>query len=268
MFSYFSDEEYQRVFNKFEDVRTKIALLFKERLSGGSQIVLDLLAGHGYLSAEVAKLCPSCTIHGTGLKSDLDCFIGLRSSNLYPSNTWDNIQYTECDVTELPFDDEYFDLTVNFLGLEDVLMTRGRSGLLAAISEVSRVVKRSGLVQISVVEYGDSPEERIAEEVWANIGLNAVYLPKEFYIDAFAEHGFRLIDEAVFEVRKKMTFEQASEELQFACEQAPIIFKEYDVTAISFDELMSRFGSQIKQHGMAYYPNTRALVFSSSIDSL
>ncbi|NHJ12980.1 MAG: class I SAM-dependent methyltransferase [Candidatus Thorarchaeota archaeon] len=264
MFSYFSDKEYQRVFQEFEHVRKKISLLLNERLSRGNQIILDLLAGHGYLSAEFAKLCPSCAIHCTGLKNDLDSFLALKASDLYPLSIWDNIQYTECDVTGLPFDDEYFDLVVNFLGLEDVMMTRERSGLLSTISEVTRVAKRTGLVQISVVEYGDTPEERLAEDIWGNIGLNAIFLSKEFYIDAFAEHGFHLADEAVFEVRKKMTYDQASEELQFACEQAPIIFKEYNVKAIPFEELMSRFETRIKQHGMAYYPNIRVLLFLSS----
>lgn len=223
--------------------------------------VLDLLAGHGYLSAELAQVCPNCLIHGTGLKNDLDSFMALKASDIYPSSVWKNIRYTECDVTTLPFDDAYFDVIINFLGLEDVMMTQGQAGLLSTVSEVSRVVRPNGLVEIAVVEYGNSPEERVAEEVWANIGLNALFMEKEFYVDAFSEHGLFLVNEAVYEIRKKMTFNQAKEELQFACEHAPQLFKEYDVTAISFDELLSQFGHRIQEHGMAYYPNIRALLF-------
>ena len=262
MFSYFSDDEYHRAFSEFERIREKIALLVIERPSKERRVVLDLLAGHGYLGAEIAKLCSHCIIRGTGLKNDIDSFIALKASNHYPSTIWGNFQYVECDVTKLPFDDEYFDLVVNFLGLEDVMMTRGESGLLSTISEVARVTKRSGLVQISIVEYGESPEEQVAEEVWANIGLNAVFLPKEFYINAFSSTGFQVTNEVVLKVRKKMTIAQASEELQFACKQAPVIFKDYHVAASTFEDLMNMYGSRIEHHGMAYYPNIRVLLFS------
>jgi ubiquinone/menaquinone biosynthesis C-methylase UbiE len=262
MFQYFSDEEYRRVFGEFEDIRKKIATLVVTRLQNGPQRVLDLLSGHGYLSAELAQVCPSCLIDGTGLKNDLDSFNALRSSDFYPSSIWKNIRYTECDVTSLPFDDHTFDSVINFLGLEDVMMTQGKTGLNSTFSEVSRVTKKTALVQLSIVEYGNSPEERIAEEVWSNIGLNAVFLSKKFYQKTLADHGFGVISEDVFRVRKKMTLDQAKEELRFACEQAPIIFKQFDVTAVSFEELMSRFGERIKQHGMAFYPNIRVLLFA------
>jgi ubiquinone/menaquinone biosynthesis C-methylase UbiE len=264
MFAYFNDEEYHRIFGEFKGIRKKIATLVSHRLDSESPQVLDLLAGHGYLSAELANLCPSCMINGTGLKNDLDSYLALRNSDLYPSSVWENVKYTECDVTSLPFNDDSFDVVVNFLGLEDVMMTHGESGILSAISEIARVLKDKGLVEIAIVEYGDSPEEKVAEEVWANIGLNAVFLPKEFYIEALRDRGIELMEEVVLKIRKKMTFSQAKEELQFACEQAPILFEDYNVSAISFDELMNRFGSRIEAHGMAYYPNIRVLIFSNS----
>ena len=262
LFAYFSDDKYERVFGEFEGIRQKIASFVMDRINDGYSRVLDLLAGHGYLSAELAKLCPSCLIYGTGLKNDVDSFNALKASNQYPPTVWKNIKYTECDVTELPFDDDYFDLVANFLGLEDVMMTRGELGLISSVSEVSRVAKPSGLIEIAIVEYGDTPEERVAEEVWANIGLNAVFLAREFYVRAFAKHELKLLDEMVFKIRKKMTFDQAKDELQFACEQAPPLFKDYGVTAVSFDELMNQFGHRIQKHGMAYYPNIRVLLFS------
>jgi len=151
-------------------------------MTGGRGHVLDLLAGHGYLSAELAQLCPDCIISCTGLGNDLDSFQALRESELYTTSVWKNIRYTECDVTSLPFEDDTFDYVMNFLGLEDVMMTNGEDGLLSVFSEVSRVSKQTAIVELSIVEYGASPEEMIAEEIWASIGLNAIFLPKNFYI--------------------------------------------------------------------------------------
>ncbi|MFX1367107.1 MAG: hypothetical protein ACFFAY_00690, partial [Promethearchaeota archaeon] len=104
LFTYFSDEEYHRVFGEFEGVRKKIATLIAGEMQNKNLEVLDLLAGHGYLSAELAQVCPNCMIHGTGLKNDLDSFTALKASGIYPSSVWKNISYTKCDVTTLPFD--------------------------------------------------------------------------------------------------------------------------------------------------------------------
>jgi ubiquinone/menaquinone biosynthesis C-methylase UbiE len=261
MFQYFSDNEYQRAFDHFEGIRQKIASLLRELTPQAGGQVLDLLAGHGYLSVELAQVFPECVIHSTGLKSDYDTFLALKRSGYYPESVWRNIKYEECDVTSLPFDSGYFNLVANFLGLEDIMMTSGESGLRSVISEVSRVTDSKGLAEITVVEYGDAPEEQIAEEVWSNIGLNAVFKEKEFYIREFERHGLLPAQEVVFQVRKKMTYEQAEEELRFACEEAPRIFSDYEVTAVDFDDLMASYGQRIREHGMAFYPNVRIIIF-------
>lgn len=265
MFQYFSDDEYRQVFTEFEGIRGRIADLLQEQANMREGTVLDLLAGHGYLTAELARVFRGATIYATGLSNDLQSFLTLQSSEEYPLSTWENVNYTECDVTSLPFDDLYFDLVANFLGLEDVMMTRGEEGLISVFSEVARVLKTGGVFEMSVVEYEGSPEERIAEEVWSTIGLNAVFLDREFYIMQAEKNGLVQKGESLFTIRKKMTYHQASEELRFACEEAPRIFKEYGVTAINFSELMEQFGPRIRKHGMAYYPNIRALIFQKEV---
>jgi ubiquinone/menaquinone biosynthesis C-methylase UbiE len=262
MFQYFTDEEYEEAFVHFEGVRHKIASHLGNRLSLEKGKILDLLAGHGFLSVELTRMFPGCSIYGTGLSTDYDSFTALKASNVFPNSVWNEIEYVQCDVTELPFEDGYFNLVANFLGLEDVFMTRGESGLQSTIAEVARVTKDDGLIEITIVEYGLTPEERVAREVWEEIGLNAVFLDREYYISAFAEHGFELEEKPLYTVRKKMTFNQAKEELEFACREAPKIYRDYDVSAISFEQLMTRFGKRIVKHGMAYYPNIRVLLFS------
>ena len=57
-----------------------------------------------------------------------------------------------------------------------------------------------------------------------------------------------------------MTAAQTREELQFACEEAPRIFKEYTVSAVPFDKLWQKFGERIERYGMAYYSDLCILV--------
>lgn len=121
-------------------------------------IILDLPAGHGYLSAEFAQLFPKTDVTGLGLPSDFKTHFGLRASRAYPRFIWSRTHYLGCDCTHLALKDSSCDMVVNFLGLEDVMMTRGQKGVDNTLSEMVRVVKDHGLVQIAIVGYGKSPE--------------------------------------------------------------------------------------------------------------
>jgi hypothetical protein len=50
-----------------------------------------------------------------------------------------------------------------------------------------------------------------------------------------------------------MTTEQAKEELLFACNETPKIFKVYHVKTISFETLWEMYKEKIEKYGMAYY---------------
>jgi hypothetical protein len=58
-----------------------------------------------------------------------------------------------------------------------------------------------------------------------------------------------------------MTPEQAREELEFACNEAPKIYAPFGVHAISSHDLWKQFGDRIEEHGMAYWSRLRVLVF-------
>ncbi len=261
MSQFFSDEEYENAFTNFEGIRRKIAQHLKMSFPLKEGTIMDLLSGHGFMTAEIANMYTSCKVFATGLINDFRAFMAFKAYSMIPASFWNGVDYIICDVTDLPFKNGYFDLVTNFLGLEDVVMTCGNNGLLSTISEMVRVTKKNMPIQITIVEYGDTPEEQLAKEIWESIGLNAVFLDYEFYVDAFEEHGLRPIDEVTFKTRKKMTPEQATKELVFACEEAPKIFARYGVKAIAFDELISQFQDRLRKHGMAYYPNIRTIIF-------
>jgi len=259
-FDYFSDVEYRSAFDHFGGIRKRIAEIVHEVHAGHADTILDIPAGHGYLTAEFAMLFPSSRLLGVGLPSDIDTHLRLCESDVYPQEVWSGTDYLCCDAVQLSLVDSSCDLVVNFLGLEDIKMTRGEEGVVWALSEMVRVLRASGLLQVSFTEYGDLPEERIAQEVWRATGLNVEFAPRDWYVETLEGFGMTLIHEEVFTFPKKMTAEQAEEELQFACEMAPKTFASFGVAAVRFKDLWSKFSGQIAEHGMAYWSRIRVII--------
>ncbi len=257
---YFTDDEYQRVFFEFGDFRAKIAERLCEHTEFKKGVILDLLSGHGLLSAEVAKRFPNSRIINTGLLNDIESYQRVKSSNQFPDSVWSNAQYIGCDVSVIPIKSEICDLIVNFLGLEDVNMTLGISGIEALFRESSRLLKPEGLLQISLVEYGESPAEVLAREIWESIGLDAIYLRKDEYLQILESLEFEVVDEFVLNLGKRMTSKQAREELEFACKEAPKIFAGFGINAVTYDEIWDKFGERIEEFGMAYLSPVRVLL--------
>jgi len=261
---FFSDAEYRNAFDHFGGIRKKIAETVHKACSGRAGTILDVPAGHGYLTAEVSLQFPSSRLLGVGLPSDVDTYVRLRESRVYPREVWEGIEYLCCDAAQLSLSDDSIDLVVNFLGLEDIKMTRGEEGVVSALSEMCRVLEVTGILQVSFTEYGDLPEERIAHEVWRATGLNVEFAPRGWYVETLEELGMTVTQERVFTFPKKMTAMQAEEELRFACEMAPKIFASFGVSSVSFKELWAEFGDQITEHGMAYWSRIRVIILQKA----
>jgi ubiquinone/menaquinone biosynthesis C-methylase UbiE len=259
-FEYFSPEEYQNAFVHFGGIRRKIANLVISHCRTDSLKILDFLAGHGYLSIELSRVSPGSKVIGIGLPSDVKTHRWLREQ-ITQTELFANIHYVCTDCTSLPFSRGSFDLVVNFMGLEDLRMTRGTDGVEKALIGLSRLVTIGGFLQLSIVEYGDRPEEQIAKEIWETIGLGCTFLSENYYREIIEGLGLRLLNSVIFQFPKKMTPEQAREELEFACNEAPKIYAPFGVDAISFQDLWKQFGDRIEKHGVAYWSRLRVLVF-------
>jgi ubiquinone/menaquinone biosynthesis C-methylase UbiE len=260
-FKFLTDFEYAEAFHRFGNLRRRIAEFVHSATKGKARLILDVPAGHAYLTAEFTFLFPSSRFVAVGLRNDVESFISLRKSDSYPQNQWNHVQYLSCDAKELPFGDGSFDLVINFLGLEDIKMTRGIEGVQFALSEMSRVLGASGILQISLVEYGELPEEKLARDVWEATGLNPVFEARNWYHQFLVSMGLSLHKEKQFLHPMKMTASQAKEELRFACETAPSIFSEFGVSAKSFESLWAEYGNQIELHGMAYWSRIRVMLY-------
>ncbi|MFW9834639.1 MAG: methyltransferase domain-containing protein [Candidatus Thorarchaeota archaeon] len=261
-FRYFTDREYEQAFVEFGNIRSKIAEKMKQLtlLEGGT--ILDFLSGHGFLSAEMAIRFPKSRLLGIGLRNDVETWERFKNSKKHMQSVWLNFHYLLSDATRIPLKASSCNMVVNFLGLEDLNMTSGWRGVQQAFSEIERITKRDALIQISLVEYGKTPEEVLAKEIWSTIGLNAVFRNQEDYLQLFEDIGIHPIETLKFKLRRKMTAKQAREELRFACEEAPRIFSTFNIRAIKFEDLWERFGERIEADGLAYWPQIKVIILS------
>jgi ubiquinone/menaquinone biosynthesis C-methylase UbiE len=255
---YLSDREYQTIFQTFCSFRKEISSLLIDFGLLESRKILDLTAGHGYMSFTIRELGYKNDIYPVGLTNDLYSFKQVIS-RIYHSSM--NIQYLVMDTTKLGFEDESIDFIVNFLGLEDINMTRGHEGVCQSLSEACRVLRKGGIFEIAILQRSSEPSDDLNWRLWESIGLNAIFHPPDFYIQNIEEKGLKLQKKLLLKSFKKMTAKQAREEILFACEKAPQIFKEFNVQVRAFDDVWAEFGSEIGQYGLGFYPNILVLIF-------
>ena len=260
--NFMSNKEYAKSFTHFWGLRRKIArTLIPYGLKADSKI-LDILAGHGFYSYEIAKIIEKGKIISIGLSNDVESFQRVKQSKTRRKHQklLDLIDYRLMDATKIEYPENSFDFVVNFLGLEDVNMTKGIDGVKEALKECSRVLKPSGILQITLCLEGNDPDQIIAKEVTEAIGHQAIFYPKEFYIDELKRNNIEIIKEKWFYTKRKMTQKQAKEELIFACEETPKYFKDYKINTMTFEELWDKYGERIKKYGLAFYSQLLVLI--------
>ena len=136
----------------------------------------------------------------------------------------DRITLREMDATSLEFKDGIFDHVVNFLGLEDIQMTRDRQGVEKAFKEAHRVL-RSGDSFCFVAmpsDEAETPAQRNEIEGFSWI-CDATWLTRAEYIDMISCSGLALEYGKVIRTGKKLTAGQAKEEMAFACDNVPVM---------------------------------------------
>lgn len=260
--AFFTDREYEDAFVEFGGIRKRIVERLHQLVPKTNGLILDFLSGHGFLGIETARLFSDARIICTGLFNDITTFRQVRLSKSLPQTIWNQLDYIECDVTTTPLKSDSCDIVTNFLGLEDLNMTRGKTGVEEALDEIDRVTKSGALVQISYVDYGEAPEQILAREIWDMIGLNAVFYDREEYIALLEKRHIFPIEEFECEIQKKMTARQAKEELLFACEQAPKIFSNFQVKSLDFQDLWTKFSNRLELHGMAFWSPIHVIILS------
>ena len=253
-----SDEEYHDIFAEFCSFRQIIISKLSEFGLDKCQKVLDLASGHGFLSFTIRDSGYKGRLIDIGLLNDLKSYQKVISYKEFNSN---DIQYIIMSASTLAFRDNTYDLIVNFLGLEDINMTLGKGGVKSTLVELSRILCKDGILEIAIMSKGKDPASLINWNLWRYIGLKSVFYSPQFYIRTLTKAGCILQKQFVLRTNKKMTVNQAKEEILFACEEAPKIFKNYDVKAKKFEKVWKKFSKKIERYGLGFYPEILILIF-------
>ena len=215
------------------------------------QKVLDIAAGSAYFSIQLAEKNPESNI------TAIDIYTGSvreAKKNIAEAGLMDQIKALQMDATNLDFPDNSFDTVVNYLGLEDIHMTKGEKGVEQTFYEVFRVLKSGGSFYFVAMppDLMDSMAQRIEVDVFSWI-CDAKWLESDQYMGFAEAAGFRFKDKQDYHTGKKLTVEQAKEEIAYACLNVP---RNYGVEAKGFQETWEKYGALIEEHGMGHYSKT------------
>jgi ubiquinone/menaquinone biosynthesis C-methylase UbiE len=210
---YLSDQEYKSYFIDLGGIRRKIVRDLP--LKAGMK-VLDLASGYGYFAFEIARSAKDIRITGIDIsKTDV---MKARKGLTKEYGLKDRMNFLQMDVTKLGFANESFDLVVNFLGFEDIYMTRGTTGIIKAFTEVCRVLKPEKFFSLTVMppDEMETTAQQLDTELFSYI-CNAKWLEYKEYIKFLNNTGFSLVSKKNYYTRKKLKSNQAIEEIKFAC---------------------------------------------------
>jgi cyclopropane fatty-acyl-phospholipid synthase-like methyltransferase len=253
---YVKNPEYQTYYPKLGGLRTRIAedLPIKPGMR-----ILDLATGEAYFAMEVARLDSSLKVTGIEIAQT-----GIRDSkkNIKREGLSDQVKVVQTDAAKMIFGPEEFDMAVNFTGLEDIHMTRGKTGVEKTFREVARVLKPNSHFCLVVMppEEMETEAQRIEVALFSYI-CDATWLSAREYQGMLESAGFKLIRKQNYYTGKKLTAEQARAEIKFAVKYDPKI---YGITTPSFDKIWSEFGQKIEKNGLGHYSKVVLMVARKS----
>lgn len=238
-------EEYRAYFPKLGGLRESVA---RAVIREPGMRILDLATGYGFFAIELLKAEATLDIVGIDL-SQTD--IIEAENNVRDKGVANNIRIMKMDATRMDIGDESFDMVVNFLGLEDIHMTRGLDGVKATFSEAHRVLKPDGRFCFVALppDRMETRAQKTDVALFSEI-CGATWLESQEYESILRSAGFELVRKEEFRTGKKLTPDQAREEIAFACENVPII---YGIPTPTFDEVWHKYGKDIEEHGLGHY---------------
>jgi len=242
---YITNQEYQTYYQKLSGLRLRIA---KDLPIKPGMRLLDVATGSGFFAMVVARRNSTLKITGIDIaQSD----IRNAKKNIKREGLTGRIEILQMDATKMSFAKEEFDMAVNFTGLEDIHMTRGKEGVLQTFHQVSRVIRPKSFFCFVVMppEEMETQAQKIEVALFSYI-CDATWLSAKEYERCLSEAELRLIRKKRYYTSKKLTPEQAKAEIRFACKTDPKI---YGIKTPSFEQVWSKFGQQIEKNGLGHY---------------
>ncbi len=249
---YLTDEEYETYWVKLGGMRRAISEDLE--LTVGMK-VLDVGTGWGLFAIEMARQLKKGEIIGIDITlEDTDMARKLFENR----ELRDIVQIRRMDATELSFSENHFDLAASFLGMRDIYMTRGKTGVKDATREMIRVTKPRGKIVLCTTPPEDMETEaqRIAVQVEGKV-FGAKSLSKKFYGDIFKDNNVVLKEVRSYYTGKKLTPNQAKIELKEGIE---IARKVYGKDVPDFQDVWHKYGNKIENFGYGMYSKTVILV--------
>ena len=248
---YVSAEEYPGYFAKLNDLRRPIANALPIR---PGMRILDLATGYGFFALQLVRRDSSLRVVGIDIsRSD----VRQARQNCEEDDLRRRVEFLEMDATDMGFTNGSFDMIVNFLGLEDIHMTRGKNGIHNTFLEANRILRPGGCLCFVAMP----PDEMETEAQKIEVALfshvcGATWLSTGEYGELLRRAGLTLTARRSYYTGKKLSPEYAKIEIRFACQNVPEI---YGVKTLSFQEAWARFGKDIEENGMGHY--SRVVLF-------
>lgn len=242
---YISNKEYENYYSNLNSLRYRIA---KNIPINPGMRVIDVATGSAFFAIEVARLHPDVEITGIDIaESD----IRNAKKNIKREGLKDRIRVLKMDATDMKFTSGEFDLAINFTGLEDIHMTRGKAGVKRTFIEVCRVTKPHSHFYFVIMppEEMETEAQRIEVALFSYI-CDATWLSMREYEDMLNVTGFKLINKKSYYTGKILTAGQAKAEIRYACKNDPRI---YGIVTPTFKEIWNKFGESIEKNGLGHY---------------
>ena len=197
---YLSDDEYRSYYPELNGLRHRIASCLS---IFPNMEILDLATGFGYFAIEVARREIDLSIIGIDI-SEND--VVKAKEKVEEFGLSELITIIRGDSTAMGFSDGKFDLVVNFTGLEDIHMTRGRIGVEKTLMEVNRILKPDHRFCFVVMppDQMETEAQKIEVALYSYI-CNATWLSTREYDNLLSRAGFELMTPRDYYTRKKLT---------------------------------------------------------------
>lgn len=95
----------------------------------------------------------------------------------------------------------------------------------------------------------ETAAQKIEVELFSYI-CDATWFSVNEYLKMLNNNGFQLIGRKNYYTNKKLSVEQAKEEIIYACDNDPKI---YGVKTKPFDDIWNKFGENIEKNGLGHY---------------
>ncbi|TRZ54712.1 class I SAM-dependent methyltransferase [archaeon] len=237
---YNSNKEIEKV---SEIVLCRVAKYAAKNINDSDE-VLDILTGYANFLVKLVKIK---RIKAIGIDNS-DFIIKIAKKNIGKNGLSKLIKIKKVDARKMPFQDNFFDAVVNYMGWGDVVLTCGKSGIKKIIKEAARALKPKGRIIISfpLIE-SNNKIEIMDEKIQIYLYGRKRHYSKEFFKEELRRNKIKIIDSKVFLYPNKRISPETAKSILVPHQKE--VQKEFGIKSQSYGEIWKKFGSFIEKYG-------------------